>query len=206
MKNINVWILFFLFFQTNSFIPVWDFYSKSIDLLSSQVSSYNYTIYESNFFSLDIKLEKVFNRTNNIITHKNYLTIGETTQEVKFEDIDSVYSDELGCSILICPKGKYHPYDFIGMKFIVPDGFEEKGDWELKCLNHSTGYFLIVYLNNYYFTFYSFDSDALKNQDFGYQNLYYILLGNEELDDTDLYPCYTFVKDGVYLKLMKSKK
>ena len=154
MKNINVLILFFLFFQTNSVVPVWDFSSQSTELFSSQVSSYNYTIYESNSLSLDIKLEKVFNRANNIITHKNYLTIGETIQEVEFEEIDSVYVNELDCSILICPKGKYHPYNFAGDEFIVPDGFKENDDWELKCFKHDTGFFLVFYLNNNRYSFF----------------------------------------------------
>ena len=40
-----------------SFIPVWNFYSQSVDLLSS-VSSYNYTIYESTYEGYNVKLEK----------------------------------------------------------------------------------------------------------------------------------------------------
>ena len=200
MKNINVLILIFLFFQTNSVVPVWDFPSQSTELFSSEVSSYNYTIYESTF-PFDIKLVKVFNRTNNIITHKNYLTIGETTQEVEFEEIDSVYVNELSCSILICPKGKYHPYNYDNMEFIIPDEFEENGDWELKCLKHNTGYFLIFYLNNGYSSFYSYYINVFNKHAFGYQNLYYCLLENEELDNNYEYLFPTIIKDGEYLKL-----
>ena len=181
MKNIYVFLLFFLFFQTNSAIPVWDFYNQSIDLFSSQDSTYNYTIHDFISYSHNVKLVKVFNRTDNIITHKNYLTIETTTQEVEFEDIDSYYYNELNRSNLICPKGKYHPYDFDNKTFIIPNEFEEKGDWELKCYNHNNGFFLILYLmNSDKYFFYSCNNcieNDIKYLGF-FQNSYYFYLEN----------------------------
>ena len=100
--------LFILFFQTYSVIPIWDFNSQSIDLFPSQDSSYSYTTYSN----ADVKLEKIFIRNNGVITYINKLTIGDKSTQVLFDDIESVYQNQLGCEILICPKGKFHPFDF----------------------------------------------------------------------------------------------
>ena len=140
-------ILFSLFFQVLTPIPVWDLASSSIDLLSSS-SSYSLQIYSNSADGISVNLTKVITKNDNNITSKNYLTVNSNTIEVDFEDIDSHYTNKLGCDILICPKGKFHPYDFINRTFITPPSFEEKGDWDLRCYDHYTGFFLIFYLMN----------------------------------------------------------
>ncbi len=70
------------------------------------------------------------------------------TIEVPFDYIRSYYHNLLGCDILICLKGKFHPYNFTNNQSIIPSDFEENGDWELKCFKHRAGHFLIIYLMN----------------------------------------------------------
>ena len=69
-------------------------------------------------------------------------------REVDFDDIDSHYTNKLGKTIIICPKGKFHPYDFNDNNYIIPSGFEDRGGWDLRCYDHNTGFFLIFYLMN----------------------------------------------------------
>ena len=71
----------------------------------------------------------------------------------------------MGCNILICPKGKYHPYVFQNDKYIIPFNFEEKGDWDLRCYDHYTGYFLIFYLMNDDKIFY-YSRDGIEIREF----------------------------------------
>ena len=192
--------LFILFFQTYSVIPIWDFNSQSIDLFPSQDSSYSYTTYSN----ADVKLEKIFIRNNGVITYINKLTIGDKSTQVLFDDIESVYQNQLGCEILICPKGKFHPFDFYNNRNITPTGFEEKGDWELKCFKHDTGFFLITYLMNdgdksFYFAYN--DNEIKKTSFYFSSNLYDFIL---EQGANEYHYEYKFPKildDCGYIKL-----
>ena len=87
--------------------------------------------------------------------------------DVPFEDIDSFYTDKYGASVLICPKGKFHPITFFSNSIVtinIPD-FVEGGDWELKCYHHTQNYqyFLVFYLmNNNPRVFYQNLQEALR--------------------------------------------
>ena len=143
-------------------VPVWDFNSLSIDLLGSE-TSYDYIIYNKTYDNVNAVLTKKFRKTENGITIENILTVNNSESiNVSFDDIDSHYHNKLGRSIIICPKGSFHPYDFINREYIIPKGFKKEADWDLRCYEHYTGYFLFFYLNNpsknvyYYFA----DEDA----------------------------------------------
>ena len=92
-------------------IPNWNLQDQGIDLLGSG-SNTEFTLYEKNFNDLNVTLKKIITKNDNKITTENIIYIGTEFREVEFNDIDSQYKDKLGCGILICPKGKFHPYDF----------------------------------------------------------------------------------------------
>ena len=106
-------------------------------------------------------------QSDGVITTKNILSIGSNTREVAFDDIDSHYTYKMGYDILICPKGKFHPYDFNNQRHIEkPSGFLEKGDWDLRCYSHETGYFFLFYLLNdgtNIFSYYNNNMNAKNN-------------------------------------------
>ena len=134
----------------NSTLPNWNIDSIGIDLFSSSssTSSYEYILYSKNGYTLKKQLTK----NGDKITNKNYLTFSEydytVTQEVEFENIESTYYQQLGVDRLVCPKGKFHPYNLVSNEYIIPPNFVEEGDWDLSCYKHDTGYFLIFYTNN----------------------------------------------------------
>ena len=139
-------IIFILLFRAFIFFPIWVFNSLSIKLLTR--TPLEYTILEKESTELTAILKKKISKTNSKITSKNYLTIGSTTQEVAFEGFCFAHKNKLGCSILVCPKGKFHPYDFNNNKYINPPaGFEEKGKWDLRCY-YSGSVYMLFFLNN----------------------------------------------------------
>ena len=173
-------ILFSLFFQVLTPIPVWDLASSSINLLSSS-STYKFLIYSKVSDNITVTLTKVITKNDNNITSTNYLTVNSNTIEVDFEGIDSQFTNKLGCSILICPKGKFHPYDFINRRFITPPSFEEKGDWDLRCYDHFTGFFLIFYLMNNGKNFdYHFENGIVQYNGYNNSNLFDFKLENND--------------------------
>ena len=144
-------ILFYHFFFVLSPIPNWDLAAQSIDLMTlTQTGSYDYILYEKTAYDIKVTLKKTIKKdSNNVISTKNYLIIGQDSREVNFEDIDSHYKDKMGYNILICPKGKFHPYNFNEQKHIdPPSGFEDRGDWDLRCYSHDKGHFFLFYLSN----------------------------------------------------------
>ena len=144
-----------VFIQSFATIPVWDFNNISIDLLGSN-NLYEYTIYNETKNKTMVSLIKKITKNNGNIVSQNYLTVNSTKRKVNFENIDSFYFNKLGYPIIICPKGKYHPYYFANDTYIIPDGFQENGNWDLKCYGHDTGFFLFFYLrnqeNNFYYS------------------------------------------------------
>ena len=136
-------ILLFRFFIS---IPVWDFNTLSINLITQ--TSYEYTVFEKEYSGFTATLKQKITKSGSTITTKNYLTIGSTTKEVEFEDLNIVYKDKLGYTYLVCPKGKYHPYDFENNRYFnPPTGFEDKGGWDLRCY-YTDSAFMIFYLQN----------------------------------------------------------
>ena len=67
-----------------------------------------------------------------------------------FENIDSSYKGKLGLTYVICPMGKFHPYDPINKVDIIPTEFEQggNGNWYLHCFTHKFGFFYVAYFNN----------------------------------------------------------
>ena len=148
MKYFIICIFLIKFFYVHSPIPNWDITSQSKDLLSS-TSTYDYIIYSKTAYETTVTLKKTITKSGSSITSKNYVTIGTTTHEVEFDDIDSHYKNKFGCTYLICPRGKFHPYDFNSNSHIIPPNFKDKGGWDLRCFDHETGYFLVFYLSNF---------------------------------------------------------
>ena len=199
MKFYNLSIIILILFSSkiiSSEIPTWNFSNISIDLLSSS-SSYEYIIYNKKEFNTIITLKKIITKNMNLITTENYLTINTTTKKVLFENIDSFYINKLGYSIIICPKGNFHPYDFINEQEIIPEGFEANNEWDLKCYEHDTGYFMIFYLmndNKNLFYYPDRDDKITKCQDCFYTYIYDFKLENGKRDKNYNYK-FPIIKD-----------
>ena len=147
-----------LLIQNLAEIPVWDFNNISIDLLGSN-SLYEYTIYNETKNNTIVSLIKSITKNNGNIKSQNYLIVNSNRRAVNFENIDSFYLNKLGYPIIICPRGKHHPYDWTNDAEIIPDGFQENSNWDLRCFGHDTGFFLFFYLgNNIYNFYYSLDN------------------------------------------------
>ena len=99
MKYLIIIILLIQIYYIHAPIPNWDITSQSIDLLYS-TSTYDYTIYTKEAYDITVTLKKTITKSGSSITSQNYLTIGTTTKEVDFDDIDSQYTNKLGISIL----------------------------------------------------------------------------------------------------------
>ena len=102
----------------------------------SSENEHQYILYNKNGYILIKKTSK----DDGKIKSKNYLSYysennGEVTKEVQFENIESTYYNELGAKILVCPQGKFHPYDFENNIYIIPPFFVEIGNWDLSCIN-----------------------------------------------------------------------
>ena len=123
-------IFILLLIQVLAPIPVWDFNSITVDLFSGSERSYDYILYDKKENGISVVLKKTIVKMDNKIMSHNYITIDSITHEVDFEDIGSQYTNKLGYDILICPKGKFHPYDFKNNKYIEPSEFEGY-DYEL---------------------------------------------------------------------------
>jgi hypothetical protein len=147
MKYYIIFLILNQIYFVLSPIPNWDIRAQSIDLLSS-TSSYDYPLYYSTSYGITVTLKKTITKTDGVVNSQNYLTVDSVTIPVDFDGIDSQYKNKMGCGKLICPKGKFHPYDFNNRNFKTPPGFVDKGGWDLRCYDHFSGYFLIFYLLN----------------------------------------------------------
>ena len=164
-KFLNYFIFPFTFFNNiliiQALIPNWDFNSHTIDLLESSVS-HQYNIFNDTKPFNTTLYKDIKKDSNGMIKIKNYLIVNSNKKEVPFEDINSVFQNKLGCSILICPKGNFHPFDFNNNKNITQSDFKEDDNWDLRCYSHDTGYFLIIYLLNQKHNFYFYESGEFK--------------------------------------------
>ena len=145
MKNNYLFLLMNQIILIFSSIPTWDINGIAIELYpsTSTFSSNYYPLYDKDGYVLNKKVTKNSDGTLSAI---NELTYNSKTQIVEFNDIESKYENQLGCTHLICPKGNFHPYDFDNGVYIK--SFNEEGNWELSCYRHNTGYFLIFYAHN----------------------------------------------------------
>ena len=140
--------IYFIFSFRYSFeiIPNWNLDSSAVQLIPSS-GVISYPILYRDMYGMRAKLTKVITLSDNKITQNNYLSVNDGTGfEVNFENIESFY--HLNGIDIICPKGKYHPYDATNKGYFEPSNFEIKGDWDLKCYKHNTNYFLAFYLMN----------------------------------------------------------
>ena len=152
MKYFFFILIMYQFFFVRAPIPTWNFSSQSI----SKSTYHKYDVYKKTGYNIEVQLWKEIKIIEGVLTPKNYVTIGSTTKEVPFEDIESHYANKYAVTgPLICPKGKFHPYIFNNESYLKPSDFSEKRDWDLKCFDHGTGHLLFFYNPNKYYTFYS---------------------------------------------------
>ena len=156
MEFILTFICFIFSFRYSfEIIPNWNLDSSAVELIPSS-GSISYPVVYRIMYNMKVSLTKTITLSDNTITQKNYLSINDGTGfEVNFENIESFY--HLNGIDIICPKGKYHPYDATNKRYFQPSNFEIKGDWDLKCYKHNTNYFLAFYLMNgekHFFTLY----------------------------------------------------
>ena len=101
--------------------------------------------------SMNVKLTKIIEKSNEKIEDYNVLTINEGEEvRVNFENIESFASN------IVCPKGSHYIYDTVDYNFLLNiNHFTDDEKWDLKCYKHDTGYFLVFFLmkshNNLFF-------------------------------------------------------
>ena len=137
----NIFLVFNLLNSIFSVVPVWNFENSVIDLFSS--SSNSFTVNGENC-RIEKKVQK---NEDGSISYEKYLYYDSYNVKKEYEDASYYSSTVFGVSNLVCPRGKFHPFDLNNNVEIKGD-FEELADWDLKCFNHQAGYFLIFYLNN----------------------------------------------------------
>ena len=97
-------------------IPNWNYDNIAIELTDSELQ---YTICTKESSGVTAVTKKIITRTSNSISYKNYISVnGGPEIEVGFECVESPYKGVLGTTYLVCPKSKYHPYDYTNKKYI----------------------------------------------------------------------------------------
>ena len=115
--------IYFIFSFRYSFeiIPNWNLDSSAVQLIPSS-GVISYPILYRDMYGMRAKLTKVITLFDNKITQNNYLSVNDGTGfEVNFENIESFY--HLNGIDIICPKGKYHPYDATNKRYFQPSNF-----------------------------------------------------------------------------------
>ena len=195
MKHDFIILLLLILYYVYCAIPNWDIASQSIDIMSS-TNTYEYILYQKTAYELKVTLTKKITKTDSIITSQNYITVYKNSvyqglNYVEFEDIDSHYANKLGIEILICPKGKFQPYDFKNNEYLEkPGGFNDNGGWDLRCYDHSVGYFYIFYLlNNGKNFYYKYNGNINGRDDYIYSYFYDYKLENGNEDNKEYKFC-----------------
>ena len=202
-----------LFFNSVLFVyPIvqkWNLVDSSIDLLANSDDIY-FKDFEGVKDDLLVELYKSISKENGSIVYRKYLKILKNNYnifegEVYFDKIESFYY--LDNYIIVCPKGKYHPayfYDNQYSNLSLPD-FEEKGDWELKCYYHESGYFIVFYLMNkdsqFFYEFKQNGNWIRKNL---HEEIYDFKLNNG-IDLGSEYPFAYIIKQNEYIRLTGAK-
>ena len=172
-------LIYFLiqFLYVFSPIPNWEITSQS-NVLAVPADSLPYTLYYQEKDGLKVELQIVIQQSGSNIIYKYKLIVQNSAgnelgnKEVGFSDIESFYTNKLGKDILICPRGKFHPYDFYGGVHIQPSGFEDKGGWDLRCYYQGTGHFYMFYLLNNGKNFYYRYGSSTTQRDYVYSYFY----------------------------------
>ena len=154
-----------IFISVFSIVPLWDFESSTINLLTSSSHEY-YSYWGTACDYEDVKIKKTITKSGDSIIQTNQIIINNGIYiTVDFEDIESVHCHN---SIkYICPKGKFHMIQYLyndgqsKLNIFKPNDFEESDYWELKCFYQpSLRYMFIGYLNKgNKFYYYRFDQE-----------------------------------------------
>ena len=136
-------IICFLVFQALSVVPEWDLSKAGEDLLGTN-SEITIEVNHRRFLSVDMIMKKKLTKENGSIKIKNLLNIAGTEKEVPFDQVESYYN--LFSTYIVCPKGKYHPYNFNTKEEVIPKDFVGE-NWDLRCYKHNI-FFLVFYLMN----------------------------------------------------------
>ena len=201
-----------------SIIPNWNFTNSAINLFSSN-STIEYQVSYRGMYCLIIELYKKLTKSGNNITEQNYIRcytyigVDQSTlipyggpMNVDFDDIESLYNEHVNGKV-ICPKGKYHLYYINEERFIIPQGFVENGNWDLKCYMHKTENFLLFYKMNGDINFYWTNKDytnLTKVEGVFGEELFDFKLKNGERSDSE-YPIASLIKKSGYLTLNGGK-
>ena len=206
-ENIFLILLIILLKLCFSIVPNWKFENSVNEYISSSQTQKDYIIYNQN----GVKLVKRITRNgDNSISSENLLSVnnGDFIQ-VNYDAIDSSYSGtkkQLNQDYLICPKGKYHPYNPVTNEVFIPTEFEERGNWVLKCFTHKVGYFYVAYFYNNDRNFYG-TKDKGNSWEHNYvRSIWYAQKLNENyIVYDDHYAMMYINSDNNYLKLTGSE-
>lgn len=141
-----------------SLIPEWNLNTSGKNILST-TDEYEYTVYSKTlgFGELQMirRIEKYDNGEINLI---NIIIFNGNQIEVDFDYIQT-YHFAFG-KYIICPYGKYHPYNIDSKAYIIPEGAEKDDDWDLKCYhNEITQLFFVGYSRKNQYNFFYATSD-----------------------------------------------
>ena len=146
MKNIFYFSLFcYLLFQALSVVPEWNLDSVGEDLLGSETEKI-FVISNRKMYDAEMTIKKNLTKTSTGIKLTNLLEMNGEQIEVEFDQVESLY--HILERDIICPKGRYHPYDFTNKRELKPDNFVGE-NWDLRCYYHKEShFFLVFYLMN----------------------------------------------------------
>ena len=149
MNEIFYYFFFcYLSIQVLSVVPEWDLSKAGDDILGGETKK-SIVIDHRIIDGMEMIMRKNITKTDTSITIINSLKIAEEEdKEVLFDQVESIYN--LFDTYIVCPKGKYHPYDFKGGQPIIPKDFSGE-NWDLKCYKNNAGkngFFLVFYLMN----------------------------------------------------------
>ena len=149
----NIFLFLNFFYYSLEIVPIWKLETSTIELNPNFVNNrYKYDDISKPIDGYPVSLRKYLVKNGDKIEQKNYLSLNNQNEfEVSFDDIESVYT-VVGKKV-ICPKGKYHPYEITSdtqISEIIPDNsIDTQGkNWDLRCYYHGAGFFLVFYLMN----------------------------------------------------------
>ena len=224
MNKIAIFIILLEFSNIILPIPNWDLSSQA-NIIDLAEPCY-YILYEKKSNGLKVILKKKMEKSGDNIVSQNIVYVYEKANDndedyskyigernVDFDEIDSQYKNKLGCGILICPKGRFHPYDFYDSKHInSPNSgsFSDNDDWDLRCYDHYTGYFYLFYLlKNGKNFFYKYNGGYVLKNNYVYSYFYDYMLENGNSEQNEYKFCilrYDGANNGVIRLLAKALK
>ena len=134
---LNIFFLFYLIKLSLTVVPVWNFKSSAIDLLTDK-NSYKdeYLIANRSLLGLHFSLKRILYLDNEGIKQEYYLSIdGSDYRKVDYEDIESAYRN-LDGGYYVCPRGKFNVYSYpdgTSKDFSKYDVNNNEINWNLSC-------------------------------------------------------------------------